>query len=148
MSNTLQFRNKVKEEYKDVYTQEVLAVLSALAPFNDEIKKLMAERTKRRAARQRNRERITFLDPNSLIPGTDIRVQDARDGKFEGAEIPAGLQRQWIQGTGPAAKPGATLESSIRNVAYALLSGATAGCSTGKMRWDKRIRCRWTINVI
>ncbi|WP_246859567.1 hypothetical protein [Spirosoma sp. KCTC 42546] len=34
------------------------------------------------------------------------------------------LQRQWIQGTGPAAKPNAPLESSIRNVAYALLSGA------------------------
>ncbi|MBK5277548.1 MAG: malate synthase, partial [Bacteroidia bacterium] len=31
---------------------------------------------------------------------------------------------QWIQGTGPAAKPNAPLESSIRNVAYALLSGA------------------------
>ncbi len=38
--------------------------------------------------------------------------------------IPADLQRQWIQGTGPAAKPNAALESSIRNVAYALLSGA------------------------
>src|SRR5262249_8670092 len=31
---------------------------------------------------------------------------------------------QWIQGTGPAAKPNAALESSIRNIAYALLSGA------------------------
>ena len=51
-------------------------------------------------------------------------MKDARDGKFEGAVIPADLQRQWIQGTGPAAKPSAPLESSIRNVAYALLSGA------------------------
>src|SRR5262249_41816961 len=34
------------------------------------------------------------------------------------------LQRQWIQGTGPAAKPNSPVEQSIRNVAYALLSGA------------------------
>ena len=32
--------------------------------------------------------------------------------------------RQWIQGTGPATRPGLPLEKSIRNVAYALLSGA------------------------
>jgi malate synthase len=51
-------------------------------------------------------------------------VEDARLGKFEGAVIPRDLQRQWIQGTGPAAKPNTSVESSIRNVAYALLSGA------------------------
>jgi len=34
------------------------------------------------------------------------------------------LQRQWIQGTGPGAKPNVPIERSIRNVAYALLSGA------------------------
>jgi malate synthase len=51
-------------------------------------------------------------------------VQDARDGTFAGSEIPADLQRQWIQGTGPGAKPGAPIDKSIRNVAYALLSGA------------------------
>ena len=51
-------------------------------------------------------------------------MQDARDGTFVGSEIPADLQRQWIQGTGPGAKPGAPIDKSIRNVAYALLSGA------------------------
>ena len=51
-------------------------------------------------------------------------MKDARSGKFEGSAIPADLQRQWIQGTGPAAKPNAPIENSIRNVAYALLSGA------------------------
>jgi len=56
--------------------------------------------------------------------GPALKVKDAREGKFEGAVIPPDLQRQWIQGTGPAAKPNASLESSIRNVAYALLSGA------------------------
>ena len=69
-------------------------------------------------------ERIGFLDPAETIPGTSITVQDARDGKFVGSEIPMDLQRQWIQGTGPGAKPNAPIESSIRNVAYALLSGA------------------------
>src|SRR6185369_15055870 len=53
-----------------------------------------------------------------------IRVQDARDGNFEGSEIPADLKRQWIQGTGPAARPRASIETGLRNVAYALLSGA------------------------
>src|SRR5205807_9419548 len=43
---------------------------------------------------------------------------------FVGAEIPNDLRRQWIQGTGPAAKPNAAVEHSIRNAAYALLSGA------------------------
>src|SRR5437763_777173 len=32
--------------------------------------------------------------------------------------------RQWIQGTGPAARPRANTESGLRNIAYALLSGA------------------------
>ena len=36
-------------------------------------------------------------------------------------EIPRDLQRQWIQGTGPAARPGASVEIGLRNVAYALL---------------------------
>lgn len=117
-------RDNLKEEYADVYTPEVLEALADLARFNKDIKDLMDARIRRRAARRENRERIRFMDPESFIPRTRIRVQDARDGKFEGSAIPADLQRQWIQGTGPAAKPNASLESSLRNVAYALLSGA------------------------
>jgi len=117
-------RDNLNETYPDVYTSDVLSALAALAPFNKQIKDTMAARMERRSHRRQTQTRITFLDPASTIPGTDISVQDARDGKFEGAVIPADLQRQWIQGTGPAAKPNAPLESSIRNVAYALLSGA------------------------
>jgi len=51
-------------------------------------------------------------------------VADARSGNFDGAIIPPDLQRQWIQGTGPATKPRSDVRSGIRNVAYALLSGA------------------------
>jgi malate synthase len=87
-------------------------------------KAVMAARIERRAARARNTQRIAFLDAQATIARTTIRVQEARAGAFIGAEIPRDLQRQWIQGTGPAAKPKAPVEASIRNVAYALLSGA------------------------
>ena len=119
----LVIRDNLQEVYPDVYTAEALSALSALSHSNKRIKAVMTTRMKRRADRQ-HRTRINFLNPDSTIPGTNINVQDARDGKFEGAVIPADLQHQWIQGTGPAAKPNALVENSIRNVAYALLSGA------------------------
>src|SRR5690348_10170143 len=124
MSNNFVINADILSTYSDVYTPEVLKALSSLARFNKDIKQAMAARIKRRADRQQKKERIGFLDAESVIPRTNIKVQDARDGKFVGALISADLQRQWIQGTGPAAKPNAPLESSLRNVAYALLSGA------------------------
>ena len=78
----------------------------------------------RRTERGEKQQPLNFLNPDDYIPRTGIRVQDARDGKFIGPEIPADLQRQWIQGTGPGAKPNVPIERSIRNMAYALLSGA------------------------
>jgi len=122
--DNIEIRVNLKEVYADVLTPEVLSVLSALSHFNKIIKEVMATRINRRAERFQHKKRITFLDPESYISGTNIKVQDARDGKFEGSIIPKDLQRQWIQGTGPAAKPNAPLEKSIRNIAYALLSGA------------------------
>lgn len=124
MPKNFKINGNLGETYSDVYTPEVLSVLSSLVHFNKDIKETMASRIKRRADRQQQKKRIAFLDPESNILRTNIKVQDARDGKFEGAVIPVDLQRQWIQGTGPAAKPHASLESSIRNVAYALLSSA------------------------
>ncbi len=120
----IQIRGDLRSAYPDVYTPEALNALVALAGFNQDQKQLMAARMQRRLRRFRDEEPIGFLEAASYIPGTEIKVQDARDGKFAGPEIPGDLQRQWIQGTGPAAKPDAALESSIRNVAYALLSGA------------------------
>src|ERR1035438_10369870 len=38
--------------------------------------------------------------------------------------MPPDLECQWIQGTGPAARPRGSIEAGLRNVAYALLSGA------------------------
>jgi malate synthase len=120
----LEIRARFEHEYPDVYTPRALDALRALAPFDRDRKEVMAARVERRAARVRNRERIHFLDLDTEIPRTRLTVRDARRGAFDGSEIPADLLRQWIQGTGPAARPGAPVEKSIRNVAYALLSGA------------------------
>ena len=120
----LRIRHGLEREYADVLTPRALAALAALAPFNRLRLDLMAARIQRRLDRARKREHIGFLDPASTIGGTSVRVQDAREGRFEGSEIPHDLRRQWIQGTGPATKPRASVESGIRNVAYALLSGA------------------------
>ncbi len=120
----VEIRTGLQEEYSDVYTAEALAAIETLAPLDDDCKEVMASRTERRTSRYRDHQRIAFLDPESTIPRADIKVRDARDGNFVGSEIPHDLQRQWIQGTGPAAKPNTPVGRSIRNVAYALLSGA------------------------
>ena len=124
MTMTLEFRDGVLTDYPDVYTPEVLRALDVLAPLNQRRRERMAARTARRKQRADKGERIAFLDPASLIPGTQITVADARAGNFDGAVIPPDLTRQWIQGTGPATKPRSDVRSGIRNVAYALLSGA------------------------
>ena len=120
----LDIRRVARDGYPDIFTSEVIAALDHLAPLDDDRKALMSSRLARRRRRQERREPLAFLDAASTIPRTNIRVQDARDGKFSGSEIPDDLQRQWIQGTGPGAKPAVPLDKSIRNVAYALLSGA------------------------
>ena len=123
-AKSITIRENLLEGYGDVYTTEALGALTALEPFNKRVKEMMEARLKRRAERQSQKRKISFLNPSSIIPGTSLSVADAREGRFEGSVIPKDLQRQWIQGTGPAAKPNAPVASSIRNVAYALLSGA------------------------
>ena len=122
--SSIEIRGDLAQQYPDVLTPEAIGVLEALAKLDPERKALMATRIERRSARFRNKRRIEFLDPKQRIPRTDLRVQEAREGRFTGSSIPADLTRQWIQGTGPATRPGAPLEQSLRNVAYALLSGA------------------------
>ena len=124
MKRAIEIRGNLEKTYPDVFTPEAVAALEALAPLDADRKQLMTARIQRRAARARNKQRITFLDRDATIGRTNIKVQDARDGNFTGSEIPQDLRRQWIQGTGPAAKPNSPTENSIRNVAYALLSGA------------------------
>jgi malate synthase len=120
----LPLREGVLERYEDVLTPAALAALEALAPFNAERQRIMHERIARRGARQSERRRIEFLDPSAAIPRTRLTVAQARAGEFEGSVIPHDLRRQWIQGTGPGTRPRASVEAGLRNVAYALLSGA------------------------
>ena len=119
---------KIAEEaragYPDIYTPDVLEALESLSGLDVRRHELMAERIARRAERARDRRPIEFLPQDAVIDGTSISVADARAGRFEGAVIPPDLQRQWIQGTGPATKPRASTASGLRNVAYAMLSGA------------------------
>jgi len=124
ISKRLMFSNKIAENYSDILNTDALAALEKMAKLNAERIALMEKRDNKRRQRFENQERIAFLQSDEVIGGTQITVAKARAGKFSGPRIPEDLQRQWIQGTGPAAKPGAPLESSIRNVAYALLSGA------------------------
>ena len=123
-ARALEIRGALETTYADVLTPEVIAALEHLAHFDRDQKALMDARIARRHARAETKQRIGFLDPNAMIGRTRITVRDARNGNFDGSEIPADLRRQWIQGTGPAARPNAPVEVSIRNVAYALLSGA------------------------
>src|SRR6185503_19848964 len=123
-TRSFEIRGNLESEYPDVYTREALDDLEVLSKLDAERKALLAARTARRAARFRNKARIKFLDPSATIARTNIKVQDARDGNFVGSEITRDLQRQWIQATGPAAKPNSPIDKSIRNIAYALLSNA------------------------
>lgn len=121
---SLRVRDGIADQYSDVLTPAALEVMAALAPFDEKRRQLMRARTDRRLRRQREREPITFLPADATIGGTNILAGDARAGRFEGSDIPPDLQRQWIQGTGPATRPRVATAESIRNAAYALLSGA------------------------
>ena len=120
----IEIEASARREYPDVLTGEVCAALETLAAFDDARQAVMRARIARRSERARQRRRIGFLDPADTIPRTRLTVQAARDGRFVGSAIPPDLRRQWVQGTGPAARPRATIDQSLRNVAYALLSGA------------------------
>lgn len=120
----LEIRAGVQDQYPDVLTPAALELMAQLAPLDRDRKAVMQSRLERRRRRSEEGERIQFLDPEATIARTNIRVEDARAGKFDGSAIPADLERQWVQGTGPAAKPHSPLAKSIRNAAYALLSGA------------------------
>ncbi len=123
MAKDIEFRSTT-EAYPDLFTPAVRTALEVLSPLNADRRAVMAARIARRHGRITGHHRISFLSPETTIPRTSIRVQEARDGAFDGGEIPRDLERQWIQGTGPATKPRASVKSGLRNAAYALLSGA------------------------
>ena len=124
MPSSITISRAALDGYPDVYTPGAVAILEALAPLDERRMELMRSRIDRRRRRAAGGEHLTFLPETGVIDGTAISVADARAGRFDGAAIPPDLQRQWIQGTGPATKPRASTASGLRNVAYALLSGA------------------------
>jgi malate synthase len=124
MNQRLFVRENLANEYNDVYTPEAMSAIVHLNPFNEKIRELMELRMNKRALRQKNKTGISFLDGDTTIAGHQYKGKRCPKGIFRGAVIPVDLQRQWIQGTGPATKPNAPVESGLRNVAYALLSGA------------------------
>ena len=115
---------KSLDQYPDIFTEEAINALNVLAPLNDEQQKLMEKRNQRRRDRIERNTRLNFLPEEMEVPGTGKTVKAIREGDFEGGMIPHDLKCQWIQGTGPAARPNSPTKKSIRNVAYALLSGA------------------------
>ena len=120
----LQLRAGLDHSYGDVLTAEVLGAIAALAPLDRDRHDVMRARITRRLTRARQRQRLDFLAPDTRLARTSLTAQQARDGAFAGSEIPQDLQCQWIQGTGPAARPHVSVEVGLRNAAYALLSGA------------------------
>ena len=143
-SGRLLFREGVRQHYPDVLTPEALDALEALADFNAERRRIMRERIERRAARFREGRRIGFLDPAAVIPRTALSVQQAREGKFEGSEIPHDLQRQWIQGTGPATRPRQRWKRASATWPTPCSPAPTAGCSTARTPSARSTACRST----
>lgn len=115
---------KSLKQFPDIYTEEAIKALNVLAPLNVEQAALMQLRNQRRQSRIKNNSQLGFLPGDVKIPGTGKTVDEIRNGDFECGIVPHDLKCQWIQGTGPAARPNAPTRKSIRNVAYALLSGA------------------------
>ena len=61
-------------DYDDVFTREAVGALHAMAALDDRRLDIMQAKLDRRAARARERRRITFLNSTSTIEGTAITV--------------------------------------------------------------------------
>ncbi len=126
MASKLEIRGGLVRAYPDVYTPEALAALEALAPF--EARPPRGDGDADRAARSRGRAsggRSSSSTPDAGHPAhRPHRCATPAPATSTGARSRPTSQRQWIQGTGPATKPHASTASGLRNVAYALLSGA------------------------
>ena len=120
----VQIRASLATDYADVLTPAALAALARLASLDSDRKTVMRARIERRAARARNHQRIDFLDPDAVHPahatpgsgGARRAVHRRRNPTRSAAAVDSG------HGTGGAAERAG--RKSIRNVAYALLSGA------------------------
>ena len=78
----VQMRENLRADYADIFTSEALDALTALASFNEQQKELMDKGSQRRLQRFHDHEKIQFLDAESTIPRTQIKVEDARAGRY------------------------------------------------------------------
>ena len=90
--DVFEIRAEVRERYADVVTSRALEVLAEVAGLDGDRKTVMQARLERRRGRAQRGERIHFLDPESTIPRTGIKVADARAGRFTGSAIPEDLK--------------------------------------------------------
>ena len=122
---SIEVRGNLQSAYDDVFTPAALRALDALAPFDDDCKQVMAARIERRAARARDKRRIAFLDPGQPHPAHEAHragrarrpLRRQRDPSRPAAAVDSGHRTR-------GASRMRRSRSSIRNVAYALLSGA------------------------
>ena len=66
MTRRLDYRDRVLKAYPEVYSPAALEALDVLAPLNRDQHEVMARRIARRLTRERDRQRIAFLDLHVL----------------------------------------------------------------------------------
>ena len=87
----LEYRGNVATDYEDLFTPQAQDALALLSPLNEQRLDLMSQRMLRRAERHELGRGPSFLDSTGTIDGTELTVDAARAGDFEGSPIPADL---------------------------------------------------------
>ena len=123
--SALEFRSNVLAAYPDVLTPEAVAALEALAPLDAARDEVMRARIARRADRARRpaADRVSRSRQHDRADTASPSRTPATAGSM-GSEIPPTCSGSGFRA--PARRRGrnAPTATSIRNVAYALLSGA------------------------
>jgi malate synthase len=125
-SSQLRFRDGIRKSYADILTPLALDALDALVRFDNERKQLMraAHRTAHRSLSRRVGGSHFSTRPLRSRGQRDFSVQQARRGVSRARISPTTSSASGSRARDPATKPRATVQDGIRNVAYALLSGA------------------------
>ena len=100
---------------------DAVRVMEALARFDTARKQIMDARIERRAERARREAHRLSRSRTASSAAPRSRSRTRARATSSAPRFRSDLKRQWIQGTGPAARPGASVEIGLRNVAYALL---------------------------
>ena len=147
-AHALQVRGDLLRSYGDVFTPEAMAALAALAPLDAPRRALMAARIQRRARAPATASASRSSTPRRRFRGTDITVQDARDGKFERQRDP-GRPASGSGSRARARRRGRTRPWSRASATSPTRCSPapTAGCSTARTRSARSRRCRSTTSA-